>query len=503
MIDELEKSKHLGTFTVGPDRQAPGELTLDGLTTCLHLWDKDFLGGRKTGPLSMQGVLQDLTKVSLSDCITVGAGSHHRHGEVIHSFKLFPHYAVFGNDHISFDEKTITEVSFVIDDATILFHDLDAFGHVADARPLIEQVVQSEGLGREIKTGEFPIISYFTGKKEIFAVDTALGRVSASHNPSYGMGGPHGVEIENTICVSLQFPAGVTFKAAMDGFYRILVFLELIVGRPQNLLQFMVFKEADQERTVPLEVYPSGFPKHKRSGNKGKPHPSDVLLDAAQKPEEFSHILADWLKRDETWHNARERFFSNFSRQATYGKDRLIGAANMFDILPEEAVAAKVELSEELESATERCCKIFKDLPSSPERDSVLSSLGRVGKNSLKRKIRHRGQFVIDRIGNNLPELFTVTDEAVNCRNHYVHGTQSRIDYSKETLIQIFLTKTLEFVFAASDLIEAGVDVNGLCDSGRGLRHPLGLYLETYELELSKLKSLLHNGVANQIDTST
>ena len=91
----------------------------------------------------------------------------------------------------------------------------------------------------------------------------------------------------------------------------------------------------------------------------------------------------------------------------------------------------------------------------------------------------------------------------MNCRNHYVHGTQSRIDYSKETLIQIFLTKTMEFVFAASDLIEAGVDVNGLCDSGRGLRHPLGLYLETYELELSKLKSLLHNGVANQIDTST
>src|SRR6266478_6752444 len=63
------------------------------------------------------------------------------------------------------------------------------------------------------------------------------------------------------------------------------------------------------------------------------------------------------------------------------------------------------------------------------ERQSVLDALGRVGKANLKQKIRHRVGVIQQVIGNRFPDLSWVTDEAVNCRNHYVHGGKSSFNY--------------------------------------------------------------------------
>jgi hypothetical protein len=96
-------------------------------------------------------------------------------------------------------------VHFVVDDATTLFYDFDAFGSVLDARPFIEQIAHANALPREIKTGPEPEILYFTGKREIFAAETVLGRVSALHRPIHSLGGPEGVRLENTIFVTIAF----------------------------------------------------------------------------------------------------------------------------------------------------------------------------------------------------------------------------------------------------------------------------------------------------------
>jgi hypothetical protein len=64
------------------------------------------------------------------------------------------------------------------------------------------------------------------------------------------------------------------------------------------------------------------------------------------------------------------------------------------------------------------------------------------------------------------PEITMVTDEAVNCRNYYVHGGEPRLDYNREFGAVIFFTDTLEFVFAASDLIEAGWDFQAWIKTG-------------------------------------
>ena len=72
----------------------------------------------------------------------------------------------------------------------------------------------------------------------------------------------------------------------------------------------------------------------------------------------------------------------------------------MFDVLPIDAVPSDVALSPELAEAKSNAQQSFRRLEQSQERDSVLSALGRIGKASLKHKVRHRAQLVT----NSLPE---------------------------------------------------------------------------------------------------
>jgi hypothetical protein len=248
----------------------------------------------------------------------------------------------------------------------------------------------------------------------------------------------------------------IKFEDAIFHTSTLLRYLGMLVGRPQNLLKLSLRVESDLERSVFFEVYWSMPPKREPLHEDGKPHPSDVLLDAVRQPEGFSRVLENWLDRQHAWHDARLRFSNSLAEQQRYGIDRLIGSANMFDILPSSAVPPDVQLVEELKEAKEAAREIFAHLPQSPERDSILGALGRIGKSSLKQKIRHRAQRLIGVAGERFPELLTVTDEAVNCRNHYVHGSAPRFDYNRNFDIVAFFIDTLEFVFATSDLIEAG-----------------------------------------------
>lgn len=489
-MEEREKTRHSGRFTIEPGREIYGELTLDGPKSSLYVWDKDFFDPRRENNGFVKGILHNLTKVSLIDCITSeGPGSFsHTH----HFASLFPHYVVLGDQHISPTDDTIAEVNFVIDDATKLFHDLEAFGVVRNARSIIEKVIQHDveqsSHDREIKIGAYPEIVYFTGKSEIFSADTALGKISAYHNPTTPfLGGPEGVKITNKIFVKLEFADTVTFEDVINRTYRVLHFFGLLVGRPQNLVELWILKKVDQKRTADLRVYWSHYPKYERIKGGWNPHHFDVLINPIRDPEIFSYILTKWLDREwpvqaKNWYSARVRFFKNFEKQEYYDIDRLIGAANMFDILPDEAVSGKVEISEDLKSAHDKCRQIFKRLPESPDRHSVLSALGRIGKSTLKKKVRHRAQFLNDKVGDRIPDFFLVTDEAVNCRNYYVHGSspRSRIDYNQYPGPLRFLTNTLEFVFAASDLVEAGWDIKRWIESQSRTSHPFGHYLYTY-----------------------
>jgi hypothetical protein len=486
-------------FAVSPHRTVYGELTYAGRRTSLRLRDAAYFDTYPIEGGCLKGTLHDLTKVTLLHCRTTPLPGNVRNGTEGYYFaKVFPHFVVHGDRQITNDEKAITEVQFLVDDASTIFYDFDAFGTLIDARPLIGEVIAAvrrerekwPGPPRDIRVGPHPAILYFTGTHEILAVETVLGKIHASHRTSHSVGGPDGVSVKSKIFTGITFKDPRSFDDTVDCVLALLRFLELVVGRPENVLSLQVHVTPEGDIPCILDVYWSMPPKREGSGGES-PQPRDTLVNGGMQPDQFAHVLRNWLGRDESWRDARLRFSNCFKEQNRYSIDRLVGAANMFDILPDCAAPRTVELSEELTSAKARCKETFKGLPASPERESIPNARGRVRKSALKDKIRHRAKLLVSAAGDRFPELTTVTDEAVNCRNYYVHGRGPRFQYGSHLEVCNFFTNTLEFLFAASDLIEAGWDVKAWCETPTSMSHPFGRYRVGYLENLRRLKSLI------------
>jgi len=379
------------------------------------------------------GDVEELGRVSLINCWTntYAPSTTYRVKERTHSFYswdgIHPQYVIFGGQHIANTDEKITEVWFLIDDATILFYDYK------NLRPRVDKLISTE----------------------VFSSETVVGKVSAHHG-YYRTGGSSDIATYNTTRVRIEFSSPIAFKEVVDRVQKVLRFLELIVGRTQNLLEFTIGIESGPERPEFLEVYSCVDTKHQRSEHPPEqPHPSDVLINAVQDPDAFSKVLSTWLERscDSRWRDARWRFFSFFEKQYFYDWPRLISARDMFNCL-----------------------------------------LERNSRNNL----RDRADILTKKIGNQLPDLHKVINEAVKCRDFYVHGNKPDhkknpkrvIDYKNNLDVLVFFTMTLEFVFATSDLVEAGWDIEDYCKTGSHQTHPFGRYLLSYSNWLKEFKAL-------------
>lgn len=490
-MEKFKDFRKSGLFSVSSDVDVPGELSLKGGATSLDLYSTSFFNTH--GCKDIAGTFYDRSKVSLINCITMsGPGSGTRGEEHYHFSNVFPHFALFGDEHITSADRKIVEVSFAVDDAPTVFYDFDAFGSVINARPHMERIADAEESGRMIEIGEHPLLFYFTGKHDIFSVDTVLGKISATHGISYTSPGPEGIHVQSTIRVSITFSTGQTVDEAIAAVLDTLRFLEVVAGRPQNIVE-LVFRLAasTDERPRTLDAYWCLPPRREKDDESQKPHPADLPLQAGESPERFATVLARWLERHDEWRNPRARYATSSAHQNRYGIDRLVGAANMFDIMPATAYPKVMPLPTELLNAKNATINTFRSLPASPERDSVLNALGRIGKPSLKSKVRSRVKLIMDTVGAEFPDLELVTDHAVDCRNFYVHGTPGKYDYGTHADQPAFLTDTLEFVFAASDLIEAGWDIAEWIKQGTTMSHPFGRYRVGYAERLATLKKRL------------
>lgn len=339
-----ENPRQAGTFKLAPAEEIYGELTLAGEKSHLYLRrEKEFATHAKPEQY-ITGILHDLTKVSLIDCLTPPVPSHAaRGGEEYFCTTIFPHFAVLGDTYLAPNETAIRKVHFCVDDAATLFYDFDAFGILNDPRPFIQEIVEanSRAFGRRIEIGPKPQILYFTGKQEIFAADSIIGRITASHNPRLTtFGGPKGVGLKNSIFISIEFEKATPFRQAIESVLILFRFLELIAGRPQNLVALELSAASGEGTPNLLRVHWSMRPQRKPYNEENKPHPAEVLIDAVRQPDRFSQVLANWLEREDSWKDARLRFSNSFSEQNHYSVDRLVGSANMFDILPPGAVGS-------------------------------------------------------------------------------------------------------------------------------------------------------------------
>jgi len=159
----------------------------------------------------------------------------------------------------------------------------------------------------------------------------------------------------------------------------------------------------------------------------------------------------------------------------------------MFDLLPRSAVGGSVVLPQDVLHARVESRKLFKALPQSSLRESALRDLARLGSPGLKTRVVQRARIVSDAVPDRFPQLDAVVTEAVNCRNLFVHGTSAGFDYNGDFEPAIFLTQALEFVFAASELVEAGWDIAGFYRSSSDGVHPFAQFGVLYHFNLYEL----------------
>ena len=342
--------------------------------------------------------------------------------------------------------------------------------------------------------GDDPVLQYFSGVWEIAKCDARIGSVTLANRASHGLGSSKGVSIDNEVTVSLEFAAPTTVAEAVASLRTLHGFFELCLGPRQRYLWIeaeLVKEEAEPDDPIRprLDVYWS-YGNEGISGKTATTQFVDVLLEAGRHKAEFARVLSAWLDSAESMGGARSRIANSF-HSGSYSANRVIGSANAFDVLPKTHIASRVEVDGPTREAVKECRERFRALPESVARQSVLSALGRVGKPSLRDKICDRAEIVAEADPRMFSELHLPCIQAVVCRNHFVHGSEGAFDYWEEYSAFAFLVDTLEFVFAASDLIELGWNYKAWRDKGSTLSHNFGAYVDAYDMNLRMLKELI------------
>ena len=433
----------LGGFSLASRQTAVGELELAGTKTNLRLHSDDFLPRVEDGSC-LTGTTYDGDYVTLIDCRSPGSGHSSRsNGSIRYHADIFPHYVVVGDSHLNSTENCITGIHFTTTDLKSLFYDFDAFSLVVDSRPIIDVVLEERRRSRPVEAGEWPHVYYFTGKHRIAEVSTVVGKVSVNHRPRANMGGPSGFYMKNQIAVSIEPDSPIAFETAVEHMYEVCSFLSTVAGRAQGI------KRIDISTNKVIDDHPQMMRVHQSYKWKVKdiehlrPHPGDVPLNPIDRRAEFDAALVDWLRRHSEWRVARGQYLSCLRKGNKYGVDRLVAAANMFDILPASAFPTGSPLDVALAATRDTCAQMLRKLPPSPDRNSALSALGRLGQLSLPKKVAYRVSIVEARVGARFPDLQFVANTAVKCRNFYVHGSSGDLDFDRIQPLTHFLTYDL------------------------------------------------------------
>ena len=488
-----------GRFTVADGTTVYGTLSLCGPNTNLTLWGATAeINDSATETIT--GILEDQTKVTLLRCIQVSRKEALGESSYSFSYEVFPHEVILGTRHLSADDAAISAVSFTVDDVAVFYpQSAGVFGVFIPKPEQLSALISSRnGKGKPSpKIGKSPHIAYYTDADggEIFSVVTIIGEISARNHVSFSMGGSDGADMKNRICFLVRFDTPVTFKELHLRLGRILQFLDLVIGRPQNLLDIKAYVGGD-EPLQSLDVHFTMQPSYERSPRSHQLLASDILISTLEGPESICLVMSAWLdrNRNRSWELARWAFFTCWRRGRSFMPDRLATAANAFDFLPTDQFPRK-PIENELNPLLEEFRESVKNLPQSTQRQAVLNAIGQFNVPRLKEKIQHRAKTVTTVIGEKLPEIDDVIGAAVDCRNLFVHGPSHKQERDKkiERIARhsnVFLTNTLEFIFGVADLVDAGWDLLGWSQKDRGFGHPFREYLRSYPTELAELKSV-------------
>jgi hypothetical protein len=482
----LSSRHHFGRFQVG-DRRLTGELVLDGRHSNLRVHSQDYFALDDIIERCIQGDLSDGSKVTLLKCNAPPVpGSRHSEDRTSFFADIFPHHVLLGDSYLDPGPEAVSAISWQLPDVNAVFYDFDAFGSSLHPERFIDSILDARELetGRKIPRGPAPEVHYFAGRREIFSCLVGTATFAANHSYEQNFGGPNGTWLKNRVRLSLNFDEAVGFEQALALSYGISVFLGIVVGRPQSVKDVSVQPARDGTPRY-LQVLSSLPVEYQSESGVVTPGPRDALLDGLERPEEMAAILRHWTSSHDDMASARSRFWDSFRKQNYFDADRIIAAANLFDTIPPKFYPKKLEVPSDVQLATDQAKQLFRALPESSERQSILLALKRSSLPTLKSKVKFWAKEIIDRHEKQYPELEFVIDRAVNCRNFYVHGGDPELDYSGGDAIHnlAFLTRTLELCYVLPEFLNAGWSWTGMG------YHPFGELTLSYSQDLERLKA--------------
>ena len=172
-------------------------------------------------PQVLRGVLSGGQRVSLINCrVSEGDGNYAANtaeNKTFYSYSFFFDYAVFG-EHISHDQEEIIGVSFLLDDASIIFDDPAAIGFKRTADESIQELFNPKLATPKSNSAIFPGFLPCRFCRD-FRLGHGAGKGFRSAQSAFDL--PRGsgiVRIEDEVYVNLRFPKRLLLKMSLKGF---------------------------------------------------------------------------------------------------------------------------------------------------------------------------------------------------------------------------------------------------------------------------------------------
>lgn len=313
------------------------------------------------------------------------------------------------------DEPCITIIAFELEGLTVaLFHEFS----------LMRQIKAQ----RAREQGHEPTPETLT----IEALNTPVGSVKLTHK--------EGVE---SVQVNIAWTSPATLTDAWDRMNQVADFVGVVMGNPPKREHIGVLVTDEDGQSGMFRVYGPA----KVLGEREQEPSRGALISPHHAPEHFADVMTKWLAKnqDPDWRAATDRVMFSLQGSRGFLEDRLVAGANTFEHIPD---AEK------------------------PPRDAC-------GKRSLVTIIKHRAKVVRNNsnLKNALPMLEKTIQQACRCRIGDSHSSRANEDKSVADFTDkwnlSYLTKTLEFVYVASLMLDCGWDP----ESGNRHVHPLGNYV--------------------------
>lgn len=462
-------------FNIKNNNFISGILDIKSKKKELILWSPEYININTHSDI--YGKTHDNKKITLLDCIVNNNSHFNRQGERSYGCNIYFHTLIIGDSEINKKDDRFCSISLEVNNSSTLFRFFKNFSYIHSPDETLINAINSQKNLFGGKVNENAIVSYFNGNFKIFEQDTKIGKIKATNNiVTSGGNSVNGINIKNTIILTISFDKAVFLKDAFSRAHELSSFLRLIGGRGLAFNNISLKKHGDELSA--FNVLHNSF---SWGDNMENTYHSSPLIDIPS--DDFNKILKNWFDKTER-KDVRYNFYNTYFKNI-YSPNRLIIAANMFDVFPSDNKKKELSL-EERELLSELKIKIKTDFIDHQEiKDKLLNSIGILSRCSLKDRIMERLEIIKPYPWVNFENLAFIVDKAIQCRNYFVHGTKvNKLEQEKIIgHLSLFIT-TFEYIYAVSELVECGLEMN----FDISVSHPIIAFKDNIEFDLLDLR---------------